>query len=421
MPVPTYRPLLAALAVVMACAVSPAPAAPRAGDPIKIGFSLPLTGSLAGAGRSAALAFEIWKEQVNARGGLLGRPVQLVSYDDRSDPALVGELYAKLVEADKVDLVVSSYGTAQIAAAMPFVIARKLLFLALFGEGVNDGHKYDRYFQIAPTGADAARAHSRAFLETAMTMDPKPRSIALVAAQTDRARAIMAGARETAGALGLNIVYDKSYSPRTFDFTPLVRAVQAADADVVFIASRAPDTAGLLRAAKEVGLKPRMLGGAMAGLGLAPVKAQLGTLLNGIVVEDVYVPEPTMRFPGIEDFLQKYRERAKGVAVDVLGLFLPPFAFAQMQILEQAITAVASLDQARLAEHIRNTAFATVVGEVKFGANGEWEKSRLLLVQYQGVSGGDIRQFAQPGVQVIIRPPELRSGKFIYPYADSVK
>src|SRR5579864_7947716 len=108
----------------------------------------------------------------------------------------------------------------------------------------------------------------------------------------------------------------------------------------------------IVRAAHELNLKTRMFGGGMIGLAFAPIKQQLGPLLNGIVAYDVYVPEPTMKFPGIEAFIQHYRQKAAAEGVDPLGFYLPPFAYAEMQILGQAITDVGSLDQAKIAEHI---------------------------------------------------------------------
>ena len=80
-----------------------------------------------------------------------------------------------------------------------------------------------------------------------------------------------------------------------------------------------------------------------------------------------------------------------------------------------------SLDQTKIAEYIHKTTFHTVVGDVKFAENGEWEKSRVLFVQYQGVKGNDIGQFRQAGRQVIIYPPEFKSGDFRYPYNDARK
>ena len=214
-------------------------------------------------------------------------------------------------------------------------------------------------------------------------------------------------------------MYDRSYPPSTVDYSPIVRSIQAANADVVFIASYPPDSVGIVRAANEIGLSPKMFGGGMIGLAFTPIKQQLGSLLNGLVVYEVYAPEPTMQFPGIEDFFKRYQGRAAGAGVDPLGHYLPPYAYAEMQILAQAVNAVGSLDQAKIAEYIHATKFSTIVGDVKFADNGEWEKGRVLFVQYQNVKGNDIEQFRRAGTQVILYPPELKSGKFIYPYADA--
>ena len=398
-------------------ALGSAPAA-RAADPIKIGLSMSLTGGLGAGGQSALLAMQIWKDDVNAKGGLLGRPVEIVYYDDQSAGANVPAIYTKLLDVDKVDLVISAYATGQIAPAMPIVMQRNLLFMALFGTGVNDTFNYDKYFQILPNGKETRLGPSLGFLETAMTMDPKPQTIALAAADAEYAQTVVAGARETIKQLGLKIVYDRSYPPNTQDFTPIVRSIQAANPDVVFVASYPPDSVGMVRAANEVGLKARMFGGGMIGLAFTPIKAQLGPLLNGIVAYDVYVPEPTMKFPGTEDFLKRYQQQAAAKGIDPLGYYLPPFAYAELQILGDAITKVGSLDQAKLADYIHKTKFQTIVGDVKFADNGEWEKGRVLFVQYQGIVGNDVNQFREVGKQVILYPPELKSGKFVYPYTD---
>src|SRR6266704_1602423 len=210
----------ACVAMVLAAVASPALAA----DPVKIGFSMSLTGGLAGGGKSALLAIQMWAEDVNAKGGLLGRPVQLIYYDDQSNSSQVPAIYTKLLDIDKVDLVISAYATNQIAPAMPIVMQRNLVFMALFGTGVNDMFNYDKYFQILPNGKETRLAPSLGFLETAMTMNPKPQTIALVAADTEYAQTVLAGARETVGKLGLKLVYDRSYPPTSVDYTPIVRA-----------------------------------------------------------------------------------------------------------------------------------------------------------------------------------------------------
>jgi branched-chain amino acid transport system substrate-binding protein len=409
------RILSLAFAFIVAAALG---ASVRAAEPIKIGFSMSLTGGLAGGGKSALLAIQMWAEDVNAKGGLLGRPVQLVFYDDQTNSAQVPAIYTKLLDIDKVDLVISAYATNQIAPAMPIVMQRNLVFMALFGTGVNDNFNYPRYFQILPNGSDTKLAPSLGFLETAMTMSPKPETIALVGADTEYAQTVLAGARETVAKLGLKAVYDKSYPPSTVDFAPVVRAIQSANPDVVFIASYPPDSVGMVRSINEIGLKAKMLGGGMIGLAFTPIKLQLGHLLNGIVAYDVYEPEPSMKFPGVEDFLKRYQERAPKEGVDPLGYYLPPFAYSEMQVLAEAVTQVGSLDQGKIADYIHKTTFHTIVGDVTFAPNGEWAKSRVLFVQYRDIKDNDLDQFRQGGKTPILYPPEYKTGDLVYPYSD---
>jgi branched-chain amino acid transport system substrate-binding protein len=387
-----------------------------AAGPIRIGFGMSLTGPNAGGGKPFLLGREIWKDEVNAKGGLLNRPVEFVYYDDQSNPSLVPAIYSKLLDLDKVDLVVSPYGTNQIAPAMPVVMERKMTFMALFGTGVNDQFKYDRYFQILPNGPEGDRSFSLGFFEAAMTMDPKPGTVAIVCEDTEFGHNIIAGARVNIEKVGLKIVYDQSFPANTADHTAIIRRIQAANPDIVFVASYPNGSVGMVRALNELDYKPRQFGGAMIGLQFTPIKTQLGPLLDGVVVNENYVPESTMKFPGIDDVLERYQKRAAGAGIDPLG-FWSPFAYAQMQILAQAVTAVGSIDQAQLAEYLHKTSFNTVVGDVKFGPIGEWVRSRILFVQYQNLKANDLGQFRQPGKAVIVYPPEFKSGELIYPFA----
>jgi branched-chain amino acid transport system substrate-binding protein len=159
-----------------------------------------------------------------------------------------------------------------------------------------------------------------------------------------------------------------------------------------------------------------MVGGFMTGLQYGALKQQLGPRLNDIVAYDIYVPEPTMKFPGIEQFLVKYRKRAVQAGVDPLGFYIPPFAYAEMQILEAAVKAVRGLDDSALADFIRAHTFSTIVGDIKFGTHGEWAEPRVLLVQYRGIVGNDIDQFKQAGKQVIVYPPRYKSGELHVPF-----
>jgi branched-chain amino acid transport system substrate-binding protein len=385
-------------------------------QPIKIGFSMALTGGLAGAGKGALVAMEIWRDDVNKKGGLLGRPVQLVYYDDATQPANVPGLYTKLLEVDKVDLVVSGYGTNLIAPAMPIIMRKKLAFPALFGLGANEEFKYDRYFQIMPSGPEPKEDWSRGFFELAMAQKPKPQTVALVAADAEFALNAVAGARRNALRSGLTIVYDKTYPPATTDFTPIVRAIQATNPDLVFVGSYPPDSVGMVKAANEIGLKTKMFGGGMVGLQFAAIQKNLGPLLNNIVNYDFWVPEPTLKFAGVEEFLAKYQAAAKGKGVDPYGHYLPPYAYAYLEVLGQAVEATKSLDHGKIAAYIQKNEFNTVVGKVRFGRNGEWARSRVLQVQFRNVQPDNLEQFAGPGKRIVLYPKEWKSGELVYPY-----
>src|SRR5580704_16522169 len=221
------KSLICAVSAVAVVALAADRAAAQSGEPIKIGFSMAMTGGLAANGKSALLAQKIWEEDVNAKGGLLGRPVKLIYYDDQSNPATVPGIYTKLLDVDKVDLLIGPYATAQIAPAMPIVIQRNKLFIGLLGLAVNTEFNYPNYFAMIPSGPDPKPSFTKGFFELAMAQSPKPRTVAIVAADQEFSRNASDGARENAKKLGLKILYDKTYPPSTTDFAPIVRAIQA--------------------------------------------------------------------------------------------------------------------------------------------------------------------------------------------------
>ena len=391
----------------------------KAEDPIKIGFGMALTGALAGAGKAALIAMEIWAEDVNAAGGLLGRPVELIYYDDQTNPGKVPAIYTKLINIDKVDLIVSGYGTATIVPAMPIAMNYEMTFMTLFGLAANEEFQYERYFQILPSGPEPRLDWSRGFFAVAMSQDPRPKTVALVGADAEFPRNALIGARANAAAAGLEIVYDRTYPTNTVDFSPIIRSIQAAEPDIVYIASYPPDSAGIVRSVAELGLDVAQIGGGMVGLQYASLMGSLGPLLNGFVNYDVWVPEPTLNFTGVERFLEKYQAVAADAGVDPLGYYLPPFAYAYMQILGQAVEGTGGLDQDALAKYLHANAFETVVGTVRFGENGEWDKSRVLTVQYQGIKETGLEPFTRAGTRVVLYPEAWKSGELIAPFNDA--
>ncbi len=412
------KPALAVIAVVTAAVAGLAgSAAAQSGAPIKIGFSMAMTGGLAPNGKSALIAQKIWEEDVNAKGGLLGRPVKLVYYDDQSNPSTVPGIYTKLLDVDKVDLIIGPYATAQMAPAMPIVIQRNKVFVTLLGLAVNSEFKYPNYFAMIPSGPNPKAAFTEGFFEAAMAQNPKPQTVAIVAADQEFSRNAADGARENAGKAKLKIVYDKTYPPSTTDFSPIVRAIAATNPDLVVVCSYPPDSVGMVKAVNEIGFKPKMIGGAMVGLQATALKAQLGPMLNGFVNYDMWLPVPKMQFPGVEALIKKYQARAQAEGVDTLGYYMAPWGYAQLQVLQQAIEGTKSLDDKKLADYIRRTTFKTVLGDVKFGEDGEWAQPRMLQIQFHNVKGNDVEQFRAMNTQTVLTPAEYKSGTVIYPFA----
>jgi branched-chain amino acid transport system substrate-binding protein len=390
-----------------------------AGAPIMIGFSMPLTGGLAVNGTSGLLAMQIWAEDTNKKGGLLGRPVKLVYYDDQTNPSLVPGIYTKLLDVDKVDLVVSAYGTNVTAPALPVVIAHNKTFMGLFAMDVNEEFHYPKYFSMLPVGPDPRAAISEGFFEIIKANKEKLglNTIALAVDDGEATRNTADGARANIKKAGLRVVYDKTYPPTTTDFTPIIRAIQATNPDIVYIASYPPDSVGLIRAMNELGLNTKICCGTMTGPQSTSIKTSLGRLLNGIITFDFWLPAPKLRFPGVMEFLKQYQEQAAGKGVDPLGYYLAPWAYADLQVLGEAVEQTKSLDQDKIADYIRGHTFKTVVGDVEFGDKGEWRKARLMTVQFQNISGTSIDDFRDGKGEVVLWPDEYKNGEPILPYS----
>ena len=300
----------------------PTSTAAQTGEPLKIGYSMALSGGLGPNGRSALLAQKIWEEDTNANGGLLGRPVKLIYYDDQTNPATVPGIYAKLLDVDKVELIIGPYGTNLQAPAMPIAMQRKKVFITLLGTAVNSAFNYPRYFSVAPNGPEPKSSFTKGFVDLAVRQNPKPQTVAIVAADGEFALNASEGARENVKAAGLTVVYDRRYPSATTDLAPVVRAIAETNPDLVIVCSYPPDSVGMVRAVNEVGFKPKMIGGAMVGLQSTAIKARLGPLLNGWTNYDYWLPVPKMRFAGVDDLMKKYQARAAVEGVDALGYYM---------------------------------------------------------------------------------------------------
>jgi branched-chain amino acid transport system substrate-binding protein len=383
--------------------------------PIKIGMSMPQTGGLAGGGKPSLLGIEIWRDDVNAKGGLLGgRKVELVVYDDKSSASETPAIYSKLIDVDKVDLLFAPYATVPTAPILPLVKQRGLLLIGNFSFQVNSKVGHDMWFNNAPWGPPDSWAAS--FLDIGQKAGGK--SMALLTADQEFAQNLAKTAREVAGKRNLPIVFDQAYPPNTVEFSSIIRAIKAAKPDIVYVASYPPDSAGILRAVNEIGIgdNVKVFGGGMVGLQFGAVMENLGSLLNGVVNYNSWLPEKSMYYDGTKEFFEKYTKRAIEAKVDPLGYYLAPFGYASGQLTEQAVKAVGSLDQKALAKYLRENTHQTIVGPIAFSPDGERKETAVLQAQFRGVVDKNIEQFRSSGRQVILFPENLKSGELVAPF-----
>jgi branched-chain amino acid transport system substrate-binding protein len=380
--------------------------------PIKVGMSMPQTGALGAGGKAALLALQMWVEDVNAKGGLLGRKVELIAYDDQTNPALTPGIYTKLLDVDKVDLLIAPYGTVPTAPIMPLVKQRGLLLMGNFSFQANRTVKHDMWFNNAPW--NDASSWSDGFIQAGQKAGGK--TIAFLVADNEFAQNLANGARVLAQKAGLKSVYDQNYPPNSTDFSALIRGIRAAKPDIVFVMSYPGESVAIVRAVNEIGVgsSVKIFGGGMVGLQFTPIMESLGSSLNGILNYNSYVPG--IKYPGIEEFLKRYAVKAAEAKVDPLGFYLPPFNYAIGQMYEQAITATKSLDHKVLAAYLRKNEMKTMVGPIRYGPDGEWANARVVQAQFRGVVDKNLDQFRQPGKQVVVFPQTYKTGDVITPF-----
>ena len=388
-----------------------------ADGPFKIGYTLSLTGGLGSNGRTARLAHQLWQEDVNRRGGLLGRPVELLCLDDETNPNTVAALYERLLDTEKVDLVIGGYGDNSVAPAMPLIVERKKFFVGLMALAVNARFQYPQYFVMIPTGPKPSNALTEGFFDVLGRQNPKPETVAILAADAPFSLSPVAGAKENLTRNGMRVVSETRYPLTTTDFRPFVAELKKIAPDVLFMCSYINDSAGLLKAISDEGFEPKALGGAMIGPQNGVVKAQLGPLLNGLINYEYWLPVPSVASAEAEALIARYQPRAQAADADPLGYYVAPMAYAQMQVVEQALSAVGSVNDAALAEYAHHAAFRTIVGNVQFGSDGSWTEPRVLTVQFRAIQSNDIDQFKSAAVEAVVSPNGPAAPALIYPYA----
>jgi branched-chain amino acid transport system substrate-binding protein len=325
-------------------------------------------------------------------------------------------IYTKLLDVDKVDLVVGGYATNMVAPAMPVVIQKKKTFISLFALDVNAPFKYPKYFSVLPTGPKTKPSFTEGFYQVAMQQNPKPTTVALTYEDAEFSQNACEGARENAKTFGVKIVYDKSFPFNTPDLSPIVRALQASNADLVIVCSYPLSSVNMVQAVKEANYKPKMIGGAMVGLQATVFKNKLGPKLNGFVNYETWVPLPKLMAPA-EAFFKKYQAQAPAAKVDPIGYYLGGWGYAYLSVLGEAINGAKSIDDDKIADYLRKHTFKTIMGNWSYGPGGEWTKSGMMQVQYHDIKeGAGLETWKGMDYQTVLTPADLSTGKVVYPY-----
>ena len=385
-------------------------------------MSLALTGAGAAPSKVINTALEIWRDDVNAKGGLLGRPVELVIYDDQSTPANVPSIYTKLITVDKVDLLLGPYGTNFVAPAMPTIIQNKKMTISFTAIGINGKFNYDKYFSMVSVGPEGVNSFSIGFFDMAAAQKPKPQTVAILAADAEFAQGAAQGAREEIKKHGFKLVYDKSYPPSTTDFGPVVRAVQATNPDIVYHRRL---SAGQRRhhprrqrdraVAQDVGRRD---------------DRHAGDADQGAAWPDRQRPDHRRKLR------RRHGQGHSGRAPNSSSAIRPrprrPASTRWASPGRRSPTAAARCwrrrsprPRASITTSSPNTCtrrrFKTVAGNFTFAKNGEWAKPRMDWTQVQNAQPNNLDQFRDGKAQPIVWPPEAKTGTLIYPYGDARK
>lgn len=381
------------------------PAAESGGTgPVKVGISLPLTGDFSEPGKGVREGYEVWADQVNAAGGLLGRKVELIFRDDASDPNRVVSDYESLITQDKVNLVFGPFSTRLVIPAAEVAESYDMLFVEPAGaakEVFEQGFK--NLFYAAPAIASDHYNYLAEYI-LALPADKRPKTAAYASLDDPFAQGTAYGLRDKLAAGGVKTVADEVYPPETTDFAPIAARIANAKPDIVVGGTQFEDSVGLVRALQELGAQPKL-----AAFSTGPTLQEFPEAVGG-AVEGILSPvgwSLTSGFPGNDAFVKRYKEMFKGEANEDAAN-----GYTVGQIVQAAVKAVGCVDptaecQTKLADHIRAGTFDTIVGPLSFDDQGRPEAAHM------------IQQYVDGKVQIVL--PEgsrAQTTKLVFPKKD---
>jgi ABC-type branched-subunit amino acid transport system substrate-binding protein len=353
----------------------------QAPQPIRIGSTLALTGPLSATAQVHRIVGEIYIEQVNKRGGWLGRPLQWVLLDDQSKPDLARTLYEQLVTADKVDLLMGPYATGAILSAMG-VAQRYDKVLVHHTFGVPALAKYERAFPAWSLGSDPATTVPNTLFD-ALAAGPKPpKTVAVVTSKFPSIQFMSAGAREVLKKRGLTEVLFLEWDFGNRDFGPIANRIKDAKPDFVWVGAIGLDGNLLLDAMKKIEYVPPQ------HFYLYPAPGPLVSLpeaKNALSVTIFEEQPPFTNAPGAAEFIKLYHERAAAAKLpDVAVEVQAGASYTAWQILEAGVVATKSLDDKAIASWLKANRVDTIQGKLHFTGTGNYGDDLMRIKQVQG-------------------------------------
>lgn len=340
--------------------------------PIRIGATVSLSGKYVEPSAMVRDAMRLWEKQVNQRGGLLGRPVKLILYDDQSRPELARELYRQLILQDKVDLVLSPYGTPLTLLASKVTEQHKFVMLGASAAGENiwqRGYKYI-FGVYAP-----ARRYLIGFLDLIARQGRE--SVAILYENSSFNIAAAQGAQEWARRLGIKVSYFKGYRQGKTELPRLLPESLGTQADGLILCSYPEDSYELLALLKQAASRPKALC-LTIGPALPSFYEKVGSMAEGIFGPSQWEPDTRIPFPGTKEFIESFKALAHRPPSYHAGS-----TFAACQILEKAITHNQSLDQNKLREYVLSLDTVTVIGRFRVDSTGMQIGHNPILIQWQ--------------------------------------
>jgi branched-chain amino acid transport system substrate-binding protein len=395
-----YR-VVAVLAGVL-CLPMLGPAAARSSPPVRIGGTLALSGPLAATALLHKVSGEIFVEQLNRRGGLLGRPVEWVLLDDQSKPEVTRTLYEKLITVDKVDLLMGPYATGAILTAMS-VAKRYDKMLVHHTFGVPHLAKYDMQFGTWAIGPEPGRTFPTKLFDALDATGKPPKTVAIVTSTFPSVHFMSLGAREVAKQRGLREVMYLEFEFGTNDFASIAARLRDADPDFLWMGAIGLEGNLLLESLKKLDYTPRThfyLYPAPGPLALAPEATHA---LSMTMFEEH--PPFTSQATAAE-FVKLYRQRAtkaglpNRTAENQAGV-----SYAAWQVLEAAVTATRSLDDRVLAQWLRTHHVNTIIGRLRFDGPNNHGDDLSKVKQLQDGNWVVVwpKEFAAPGVRLVVQ------------------